>query len=122
MRRVPRGLGFAEYEQRGSLVQASRVNLVLSRNAFFVGIAISLEAMLSGQPRQLRRQRSLDRASHTGRPKAVNYKQDGLAVAPRILNLDLQLLHRLNNSLARMGDVYLAHGISHKRMPHQRRC
>lgn len=44
----------------------------------------------------------------------MNDQQYGLPVAPSLLNLDLQLLHRLNNSLARMGDVYLSHGFSHK--------
>ncbi|MDQ6876760.1 MAG: hypothetical protein M3082_03485 [Candidatus Dormibacteraeota bacterium] len=44
----------------------------------------------------------------------MNDYQNGLPVAPSLLNLDLQLLHRLSNCLARMGDVYLAHGISHK--------
>src|SRR5450756_2665000 len=36
-----RGLGWAAYEQRGPLVDASRVNVLLSRNAIFVGITIS---------------------------------------------------------------------------------
>jgi hypothetical protein len=44
----------------------------------------------------------------------VNDQQDSLSVPASTLNLELQLLHRLNNSLARMGDVYLSHGISHK--------
>jgi len=70
--------------------------------------------MLPGQSGQLRRQRSLDRTSHTCLPKAVNDQQDSLPVAASILNLYLQLLHRLSNSLARMGDVYLSHGVSHK--------
>jgi hypothetical protein len=41
----------------------------------------------------------------------VNDQQDGLPVAASILDLDLQLLHCLNDCLARMGDVYLSHGI-----------
>jgi hypothetical protein len=110
VRRVLNGWGFAEYEQRGSFIEASRVSVVLSRDAIFVSVAISLEAMLPGQSRQLRRHRSLDRTSHTGRPKAVNDQQHGLPAAASILKLGLQLFHRLSNGLARMGDVYFSHG------------
>ena len=55
-----------------------------------------------------------DRTSDTRFAKAVNDKQDGLPVAASILDLNVQLLHRLNNRLARMGDVYLSHSLSYK--------
>ncbi len=58
-------LGFPEYEQRGPWVQDSAVNVVYSRYAVLVGKAISLEPIVSGQSRQLRRQSSLDRTTHT---------------------------------------------------------
>jgi hypothetical protein len=44
----------------------------------------------------------------------MNNQDDRFPAAASILDLGLQLLHGLSNSLARMSDVYLSHNISHK--------
>jgi hypothetical protein len=44
----------------------------------------------------------------------VNNQQDGFPAAASARDLGLQLLHRLRNSLARMRDVYLSHGLTYK--------
>ncbi len=44
----------------------------------------------------------------------MNNQHDSFPAAASILDLGLQLLHGLSNSLARMSDVYLSHNISHK--------
>jgi hypothetical protein len=44
----------------------------------------------------------------------MNNQHDSFPAAASILDLGLQLLNGLSNSLARMSDVYLSHNISHK--------
>jgi hypothetical protein len=41
-------------------------------------------------------------------------QQDGFPAAASTLDLGLQLLHCLRNSLAGMRDVYLSHGLTYK--------
>lgn len=70
---------------------------------------VGLEPVSPGQPRQLRHHGFLDRTTDTRRSETMNDQQDSIAPAASSFDLADQLLHRLRNRLARMGDVDLPH-------------